>query len=695
MRGGPSGFVRALQLRSRPSSRIFAFDAWLPPTPPLRLRLQQRGLRVTIRHFFLGLAAAMIGLSAGTGQALAQAPQPTPVEAYAALPAVSSVAVSDDGTELAYLSRRGEVAQVVVQARTGEVLVTIDVSDRRPNRVFWVSKDHVAIESLVLNSHLFISTSHFPQLDIVNVRTRGVARVLRSADKGVINAVFDHWRGDYRGEPTLYVQAITSEGYAYTQDVYRVDLNSGRGRRIATGLEDTAGYLVRPNGDIAARIALSKDSARTRLTAPAGGGGWRTVFEQTADLDGPGIWGFAEDPDKVIVSTLEGTDIYLTEVSLSTGEVGERRQQEELSAGPLYDRNQRLVGMGVVGDDGTYTFYEPKLEQAWTTLVQGLPGKRLRLGSFSSDYQTVVVRSEGDTDAGTFYLYDAAARSVSVVGRAYPDVGPEGIASVSMLTYTAADGMELYGYLTLPRGRAASDLPLVLLPHGGPASRDYAQFDWWAQALASRGYAVFQPQFRGSDGFGEAYLQAGYGEWGRKMQTDLTDGIDHLAGLGIIDPARVCVVGASYGGYAALAGVAMQPEAYRCAVSVAGVADLRQMLRSEARAVGFGNQSRNPVIRYWNRFMDGAGYNDASLDERSPAQLVSRIKAPVLLLHGRDDTVVPYEQSEIMSEAMRRAGNEVEMIPLEGEDHWLSFPDTRRRMLTETIEFLEAHNPPR
>jgi len=644
-----------------------------------------------IRNFCIAVAAASATMLGG---AVAAQAQPAPIEAYAALPAIESVAVSDDGTELAYISRRGGDSQVVVQSRSGEVLVTVDVSDRRPSRVFWVSRDHVAIESLVLNSHLFISTIHLPQLDIVNVRTRGVARVLRSADKGVINAVFDRWRGHYRGEPTLYVQAVTSEDYAYTQDIYRVDLDSGRGRRIATGLEDTVGYLVRPDGEIAARIALSRDSARTRLTAPSGGG-WRTVFEQTAPLDGPGIWGFAQDPDKVIVSTQEGTDIYLTEISLSTGEAGERRRQEGPATGPLYDRNQRLVGLDVVGDDADYTFYEPRLEQAWTTLVQGLPGKRLRLGSFSSDYQTVVVRSEGDTDSGTYYLYDAAARSVSVVGRAYPEVGPENIAPISMITYTAADGMELYGYLTLPRGRPSRDLPLILLPHGGPASRDYAEFDWWSQALAARGYAVFQPQFRGSDGFGEAYLQAGYGEWGRKMQTDLTDGIAHLAGLGIVDPARVCVVGASYGGYAALAGVAMQPDSYRCAVSVAGVSDLRQMLRSEARAVGFGNQSRNPVIRYWNRFMGGDGYNDASLDERSPARLVSAIKAPVLLLHGRDDTVVLYEQSEIMFEAMRRAGKTVKMTPLEGEDHWLSFPSTRRQMLTETIEFIEEHNPPR
>lgn len=647
-----------------------------------------------IVNFGVGLTVAFC-LMFGPDESRAQEAEPAPVAAYAALPAISSVAVSDDGAELAYLSRRGETAQVVVQSRSGEILVTIDVSDRRPNQVFWVSKDHVAIESLVLNSDLVISDSHFPQLDVVNVRTRGVARVLRSADKGVINAVFDHWRGDHRGEPTLYVQGITSEAYAYTHDVYRIDLNTGRGRRVATGLKDTRGYLVRPDGEIAARIALSEDGSRTRLTAPNGSGGWRTVFEQRASLDGPGIWGFAQDSDKVVVSTLDGTDVYLTEVSLSTGEAGERRLQTAATSGPMYDRSQRLVGVGTVDDDANYTFYEPRLEQAWAVLTQGLSGKRLRLASFNDDYSTVVVRSEGDTDAGTYYLYDANAKSVSVVGRAYPDIGQQGIASVSMITYAAEDGMELYGYLTLPRGRPARDLPLIVLPHGGPASRDYARFDWWSQALASRGYAVFQPQFRGSDGFGEPYLQAGYGEWGRKMQTDLTDGVRHLADQGLIDAGRVCVVGASYGGYAALAGVAMQPEAYRCAVSVAGVSDLRQMLRAEARATGYQSQASNPVIRYWNRFMGGDGFNDASLDQRSPARLVEGITAPVLLLHGRNDTVVPYEQSEIMHEAMRRAGKEVVLTPLDGEDHWLSFPTTRRRMLEETVTFVEKHNPPR
>jgi dipeptidyl aminopeptidase/acylaminoacyl peptidase len=230
----------------------------------------------------------------------------------------------------------------------------------------------------------------------------------------------------------------------------------------------------------------------------------------------------------------------------------------------------------------------------------------------------------------------------------------------------------------------------VVLAHGGPAARDTMGFDWWAQAIASRGYAVLQANFRGSTGYGEAFMEAGYGEWGRKMQTDLSDGVRWLASEGLIDPSRVCIVGASYGGYAALAGPTLDTGVYRCAVSVNGVSDLRRMVEVEARA---GVNRNNETVRYWNRFMGAERLGDRSLDERSPSRLAAQADAPILLIHGRDDTVVPLEQSRLMAQALRRADKPVEFIELEGEDHWLSRSDTRLRMLTETMRFLQAHNP--
>jgi len=254
-----------------------------------------------------------------------------------------------------------------------------------------------------------------------------------------------------------------------------------------------------------------------------------------------------------------------------------------------------------------------------------------------------------------------------------------------MIDYVAADGLALHGVLTLPRGRAAGKLPLVVLPHGGPAARDHAEFDWWAQALASRGYAVFQPNFRGSTGYGPAFQIAGNGQWGTKMQTDISDGVAALAARGIIDPKRACIMGASYGGYAALAGVTLQQGLYRCAVSVAGVADL-QLMKADELGVGPTRvQARN-----WATLI-GARTDLAAI---SPAMAAARADAPVLLIHGRDDTVVPYAQSTRMAGQLRAAGKPVELVTLKGEDHWLSRGATREAMLVAAVAFIEKHNPP-
>ena len=176
------------------------------------------------------------------------------------------------------------------------------------------------------------------------------------------------------------------------------------------------------------------------------------------------------------------------------------------------------------------------------------------------------------------------------------------------------------------------------------------------------------------------------------MQSDLSDGVRWLSREGLIDPGKVCIVGASYGGYAALAGPTLDRGVYRCAVSVAGVSDLRRMVESEARQ---GRRRNNEAVRYWNRFMGADGPGDRSLDARSPARLAAEADAPILLIHGRDDTVVPIEQSRLMDRALRTAGKPVEFIELDGEDHWLSRAATRQRMLVETVRFLEQQNPPR
>jgi dipeptidyl aminopeptidase/acylaminoacyl peptidase len=222
----------------------------------------------------------------------------------------------------------------------------------------------------------------------------------------------------------------------------------------------------------------------------------------------------------------------------------------------------------------------------------------------------------------------------------------------------------------------------VILPHGGPEAHDDSGFDWLAQFLASRGYAVLQPQFRGSDGFGSAHADAGRHQWGLRMQDDVTDGVRALTEKGIADPKRICIVGGSYGGYVALAGAAFTPELYACAASIAGVSDLPAMIGYTVKMEG----EESNLLAYWRDHIGSP--LDPQVIAKSPARSAATIRAPILLLHGTEDTVVPLAQSKMMARALDAANRQYSLVELPGDDHYLSTSATRVLMLGELEKFL-------
>jgi dipeptidyl aminopeptidase/acylaminoacyl peptidase len=298
-----------------------------------------------------------------------------------------------------------------------------------------------------------------------------------------------------------------------------------------------------------------------------------------------------------------------------------------------------------------------------------------------------VLAQVGDHDNPVvYYLVDFSRGTADVVGDHYPALEKVKHGEVRALTYKARDGYDIPAYLTLPPDAPNEKLPLVVMPHGGPESRDETEFDPFAQFLASRGYAVLQPQFRGSTGFGEAHRLAGYQQWGGLMQDDVSDGVKALVEQGLADPRRVCIIGLSYGGYAALAGAVFTPELYACAASINGVSDLPAMLGHVAKKHGKESDSLN----YWRRHIGGAA-TDAHVVARSPARGAQHVRAPILLIHGADDTIVPMSQSEAMARALKDVGKPHTLVKLAGEDHWLSRSETRTRVLKELEAFLAAH----
>jgi dipeptidyl aminopeptidase/acylaminoacyl peptidase len=331
------------------------------------------------------------------------------------------------------------------------------------------------------------------------------------------------------------------------------------------------------------------------------------------------------------------------------------------------------------------TFFDAELESVRKAVIAKFGDEAALLQSWSKDRKRFLVYAA--MNEGSYHLYDRDDDRVTAIASEYPDI--KQVHPVTSAKAPTRDKARVPIFITAPLGKEMKKLPAVVLVHGGPSARDDASFDWWSQFLASRGYAVLQVNFRGSDGYGEAWENAGYGQWGGTMQHDVEDAVMVLGRAGLIDTDRLCIAGASYGGFAALAGAFHTPDLYRCAISVAGVADLPAMLAYEVGRAG----SKSFLADYWQSVIGDRKDDKDAIRAASPLQNAEAIKAPVLLLHGEDDSIVPIAQSRAMAKRLKELGKTVSLIELKGDDHWLSATPTRTRTLEEIETFLAANLP--
>lgn len=369
-----------------------------------------------------------------------------------------------------------------------------------------------------------------------------------------------------------------------------------------------------------------------------------------------------------------------------------KRQVVELMAGhPAQDirylRGLEQPNLEVVLTDGI----KPEIywfDGRWAAL-QGvvdaaLPG---RINVLQGDKQgRVLVFSYADVDPGRWYLLDSRTSQMREIGQVRPNIDPKSMRPMETIRYAARDGLTVNAYLTRPADSSPTPKPMVVLIHGGPHVRDRWEWDVEVQLLASRGYVVLQPQFRGSSGFGRRFEQAGHRQWGRAMQDDIADGVAHLVRQGIADPERVCIYGASYGGYAAMWGVIKTPELYRCGVSFAGVSDLA------AQAAHSFMDDSTVASREIDRQRIGDPERDREwLDEVSPLRHAARVRVPLLIAHGEEDTRVLHSQSKKMVDALRDAGKSIEWITFPRTGHGLYYTRQQIDFYKALLAFLDRH----
>ncbi len=625
---------------------------------------------------------------------VAPARAPPPIAAYGQLPGISNIEVSPDGTKWAAILGNDSRAEIQIrELATAKLLTATPIEKAKARRLEWAGPNHLLATVSTTASAAGITGPRREWFMLIDFDlSRNKWNRMMGDITGAMNVV--------SGSPTpliedgkavVIVPGITFPGGRGASTLFRVALDSGRTKVSEIGNVDTDDWVVGPDGKALARADYDQESGEWQLFLRQNGRLVR-AYSEVAPLDGPFIRGLGAGGDTILVSTRKSGVRQVHDVRIADGSWSPPRPElasDNLIGDPV---THRLIGTSDTGLDTVHTrFFAANDQSLWNAIARAFPGELVQLVSWTADRLTAIIAVDGSVNGNAYFIVDRKKHTADWLADAYPGVSVDVIAPKTLVHYVAADGLPIDAYLTLPRNRPAKALPLIVLAHGGPAARDYPEFDWWSQALASHGYAVLQPQFRGSGDLQPALRDAGFGEWGRKMQTDLSDGVRHLAKAGTIDPARVCIVGASYGGYAALAGPTLDRGVYRCASAVAGVSDLRRMLSTKISDTG---SSRNQTLRYWQRFMGAASVNDPRLDTISPAYLADRVAVPIQLIHGKDDTVVRFDQSATMEKALRAAGKPVELVTLAGEDHWLSRAPTRVAMLTAMLAFLETHNPP-
>ena len=648
-----------------------------------------------MRRVLAGLACALWCLAGG---AEAAAPPP-PIEAYGATDAVSGLSLSPSGKRAAFMITNSKGRLIVVQDIGGKVIATVTPGGVKFGGLTWVGDDFLEITtSATLDLGADWSFKHeLARVDVLNLQTLKVATVFGGRKDVAVPVMGNFGSAQIGGRWYGYFGGLRVEHEAAGIDttvptgapqLYKVDLQTGHTDVVVVSGDHGVNWVVSPDGQVIAHSDYNQITHDWVLVSGSSAGR-KPLLSVKTPLHDIGLAGEGRTPGTVLVEDSTGSKDVYEEVSLTTGAVTpilEGYTVRDLLFDPV---SGLLLGAQVLEPEGAVMF-DPLRQARVRGAFKAFPGRHALLTSYNSSFDALVVATDGADDSGTYWYVDISKGSAVQLGGARPDVPAEAVGPTRMFAYKATDGLALEGVLTLPPGRDPKNLPLIVLPHGGPIGpRDEVGFGWWAQAFASRGYAVFQPNYRGSGGYGLAFREAGYGEWGRKMLSDISDGVSALAAQGVVDPKRACIVGASYGGYAALAGVTLQHGLYRCAVAYAGVADLPAQRRWELDRQG----TDNALTRSWQTAIRGDDKGAPGLAEISPARAAAAADAPVLLMHGKDDTVVPIQQSREMARALKGAGKQVQLIEFDGQDHWLSDEASRIQMLKAAVDFVQARDP--
>jgi dipeptidyl aminopeptidase/acylaminoacyl peptidase len=491
--------------------------------------------------------------------------------------------------------------------------------------------------------------------------------------------------------PDVFFIGLNNRDERY-HDLYKGEISTGKLTLMRENSEELniQGWMFDLEGNLRMARRETDDGGTEFLRID--GDEFVSVYTTTNE-ENAGVIRFHKDGKRAYVETNKGDDVDLSRLILFNPETMEEKivemdpkKQVDFGGVEFSVKTDELVATYYVGDRLRTYFKNKKWEDAYKKLVKQLPDGDIYFGPATLDDRLWMVTVTKDTDPGARYLYNMETGKVDFLYRPRPKLPIEHLAPMEPIKYTARDGLEITGYLTVPKGVKKKNLAMVVLPHGGPWARDYWGYDPYSQFLANRGYAVFQPNFRASTGFGKAFFNAGKRQWGLAMQDDITDGVEYLKRDGIADPDKIAIFGGSYGGYATLAGLAFTPDLYAAGVDYVGVSNMLTFL--------------NSIPPYWEtarKFLNeqvGDPENPEDLDRlkaTSPLFSADKIEAPLLVVQGANDPRVKKAESDQIVIAMRERNRPVEYIVANDEGHGFLNVENRQAMVVAMEKFLQKH----
>ena len=649
------------------------------------------------------LLAALAALGASS---LARGDTPLiPIEALFGIQHVRQAQLSPDGKKVAFLAPNGGTFSLaLLDLETHKVTVPVHTEGDSIQEFFWKGSDRIVFAGDIAGIEV-------PQVAVTDLEGKRVFSLLKPQQ---IKLVGSYYSGGIVSQRRDDPDHIYGEGYTLDSDythqertameqeepiVFEIDLHNGHRRYLCPASDedpnaslgdftvDRAGQIrtaVRTKSDFAELLYREDTNAKWRVIRryKAASPSWE-VRGYTADNRGIYIYDYESAPSGALrifdpESDSMGPAIF-------TPEGGEIGQVYPPQSGLIFAPDDgRLIGIRYTTEKPHTYWLEKRMADLQAKLDRSFPNLSVFIGNSDDKATRFLIRTYSDRDLGSYFILDTAKGSLGLVTAVAPQLNPAAMAPMVPISFPARDGLNIPGYITLPLGAApGKPLPFIIHPHGGPfGPRDVWGFDPEVQFLANRGYGVLQINFRGSGGYGKKFLEAGYHEWGGKMQDDLTDGVKWAIEKGYADPKRVAIFGASYGGYATLAGLVYTPELYKCGINYVGVSDLVEMTRRK-----FPYESPAALSYYKQAIND----DPKALYQRSPVNFVDRIRVPLLNAYGENDGRVNIAKWDELKGKLDKYHKTYSFMLAKDEGHGFTRPEDAIAFYTKVEAFLKEN----